>query len=183
MREHGIATMEAEIPFLEEDQESGFIDYVVDSLYEMETATVVSAAVALQKYWMECPEIEARDYLWSELVKVIRAGKQPGLLSFLVVAHNMFYQNTGIFTDDMLNSVEKALIAIEKQTAYLNNTDEIQLKKNIEIRCQCAALAYQLYLYENVNKRGQHSNATLLWKKICCEANEFTEIKNVWIVG
>ena len=61
---------------------------------------------------------------------------------------------------------------------------EKELKQKVEIRCQGAALAFQLYLYEKSWKNGQHSEASLLWRDICCgikAEDEFVEVRNVWI--
>ncbi|WP_342981256.1 MULTISPECIES: hypothetical protein [unclassified Ruminococcus] len=183
LRERGLSTLEAEVAFLDEDQKDMFILRVIDSLYEVQNYTVISGVTALQKLWNEHFDIKTKNYLFSELAKVIKARKQPGLLSFLTVAHNLFYNNTEKFPEEILVSLENALIVLEKQTDYSNETDEKELKQNIEIRCKCASLALQLYLYENDHKEGIHSEASLLWEKICGETEEFVEVKNNWIAS
>ena len=101
------------------------------------------------------------------------------------MVHNIFYVNTERLPESVLKNVEKALICVEKQTAYSEEDDEERLKKSIEIRCQCAALAFQLYRYEKTWKDGRHSDAALLWREICCgpkAGDEVAEVRNAWIV-
>ena len=121
-----------------------------------------------------------------ELTKVVRTRKEPGLISFLVVLHNIFYRKTDNIPAEVLQSIEKAIIDIEKQTAYSENmNDEWKLKENIEVRCRCSALAFQIYLYEKrVFGEDKHSEATLHWKEICCGSQarkEFSEVRNEWL--
>ena len=127
---------------------------------------------------------EEHAWLLQELLKVVCARKTPGIISFLVVVHNVFYMNQDKLPESVLSAVQQALFCVEKQTLYSVEDDEEKLKSNIEIRAQCAALAFQLYLYEKRWKNSQYSDAVLLWRDICCgknAENEFVEVRNTWL--
>lgn len=181
MRVYGIQTFEADVHFLKETGNESFLETLVDALYEADAYVTVSASLAIQKYLTEFSDEGEQVWLLQELLKVIRARKTPGMISFLIVVHNIFYMHQKELPESVLKAVEKALLCVEKQTSYSAVDDETKLKSNIEIRCQCAALAFQLYLYEERWMNSQHSDAVLLWRDICCgtnAGNEFVEVRN-----
>ena len=189
MREYGIETGEAEVVFSAGKEREGLLERLVDSLYATDTETAVPAAFAIQKYMLEYAKEneEKQTFLFLELLKVIRAGKEPDLAVFLVIVHNIFYQNKKRLPEEILCMVNKALIAVEQKTRYTTEKQtDWELKRNIEIRAQGAALAFQVYRYEEeYQNKKEHSIATIQWKEICCEeksVEEFVEVKNAWII-
>jgi hypothetical protein len=189
MRKYGMETGEIEVSFLAGKEREELLEQLVDSLYAPDIETTVSSAFAIQKYMLEFAEEneEKWTFLFLELLKVIRARKEPGLVAFLVIVHNIFYQNENRLPEEILCMVNKALIVIEQQTRYkTDKKTDMEIKRNIEIRSQGAALAFQVYQYEEkYQNEKEHSKATMLWKEICCgeqSVDEFVEVKNAWIV-
>ena len=119
-------------------------------------------------------------------VKVIRARKKPGLLSFIISLHNIIYRRESPFADEVLEDIGEALVAIEKRTDYSWSDNEWELKRNLEIRSQAAALAFRVYIYEEKCGKGKsHSDAMNLWSNVCCgirSKDEFAEVRNAWIL-
>lgn len=187
MESYSIAVRAAEILFCGDAQREILIEKALDELYDNRSAVVDSASCLLEKCIFEYPEIVSKEYILEELVKLIRARKNPGLETFLVILHNLFYRNTGEISPKVLCSIEKALILIEEQTVYDENMQsERQLKDNIGVRSGCAALAFQLYLYERKHGKTEHSEAVKLWRDVCTgkkSKDEFAEVRNKWIRG
>lgn len=185
MNKYGIPSLEVEVALPENRDSRVFVSCVADALYEADERTSVSAARAVEEYLRRYPESGQCEYLLTELVKVIRARKEPGLLSFIISLHNIIYRRESPFADGILDDIEKALVAIEKQTDYSRSDTEWELKRNLEIRSQAAALAFRLYIYEEKCGKGNaHSNATNLWQDVCCgirSKDEFAEVRNAWV--
>lgn len=187
MESYSIAVRQAEILFCGDDQREILIKKALDELYDNHSDIVDSASCLLEKYIFEYPEIVSKEYILNELAKLVRTRKNPGLKTFLIILHNLFYRNTEEISPNVLDSIEKALILIEEQTAYDDNMqDERSLKDCIGVRGDCASLAFQLYLYERSHGRTDHSEAVRLWRDVCMgkkSKDEFAEVRNKWIKG
>ena len=185
MNQYGIATLEAEVAFPENRDSRSFAGRVADALFEADERTAISAARAVEEHLYRYPESGQCGYLLTELVKVIRARKEPGLLSFIISLHNIVYRRESPFADEVLEDIGKALVAIEMQTDYSRSGNEWELKRNLGIRSQAAALAFRLYIYEEkCGKGNSHSDATNLWRDVCCgirSKDEFAEVRNAWV--
>lgn len=185
MSESGIATYEADLAILKSEDAEAFISNLVDELYSSDREISVSASRALEKYIIRTKDEKTKWDLFVELLKVIRSRKEPGLQAFIISAHNVFYRNTERMPDKIMKTVEKTLLEIAKQTEYLDQEmEENELKKKLEIRSQCAGLAYQVYCYEKTFGQDDiHSAATIIWRELCIgekSSNEFSEVRNEW---
>jgi hypothetical protein len=187
MQEYDISVREAEVLFCNETYRKELLGIIMDELYDNDSEVATSAAVAAEQYYFMSSENEVREGILNELVKLIRARKNPGLNVFLVVLHNIFYVTTEKFSDAVLHSIEKALIFIEKQTEYNDNLEsEKHIKECINVRSHAASLAYQMYCYERDHRNGKHSEAVTVWRDVCIgkkSAEEFAEVKNKWIAN
>lgn len=176
---------------------------IIDALYDTDDVRAFSACSALESMAMTAREDKRREYLMMELMKLIRAGKEPGLSSFLILAHNLFYVCVGqskrraysvktvqeevpVYPERVMRQVEKALLSVEERTR-LKKEDEkdSEIKRKLEVRSRGASLAYQVYLYEwRCFPEREHSGAVNLWKAICTgeqAEEEFGLVRRMWL--
>ncbi|MDC7286793.1 hypothetical protein NXH76_03175 [Blautia schinkii] len=184
METFNIPSFEAEILFMSESEKIEYADVIIDNLYHYETQMTVGAARALEKVLYSISDEDVKKYLLSELAKVIRARKEPGLSSLLISAHNIFYKAEEPFPESFMNQINKAITMIAYQTDYREKEmTASEIKRNAELRSWCASLVYQIYCYDERMSQ-EHSEGVLLWKDICTGFKselEFTEIKNKWL--
>lgn len=173
-----IDVYDLKVLFLVEEDKPGFAEAVTEGLYSDEVHTVIDALHAAYTFMEKYPGEGLSEELLCEILHMLRSGKQPGLVSAIIILHNLLYRKSPVFTGDKVREADRFLISLEKRTRYDKNMgSESQIKKAALIRQVCVDLAYEISLQEG----GAGYPGVLHWQKACRE-DEFTEVRNEMLI-
>ena len=185
INEYSLETIELVVLFTPPDRLSEIEGRIITGLRAADREKVVPSVNAALKILHDCYQINCGYDLFQEMAILCLYRKEPGLECCLIAIHNLLYSVKDIeLAQDNLNMLYEVLDNIDQQTDYENNLDktEKEIKNLIKIREACAAMAYQLYRYEERNYI-PHSSAVSNWKDICKggkSLKEFVEVKRRW---
>lgn len=173
-----IDTKALRVLFVPEYNKHSFVMEIIDAFYSYDEHTTVdalnSAYTLLDKY----PDGDCADWLFDEIVCILRSRKQPGLITAIVVLHNLLYKKNSVFSKSRIEIVDRLLISLEKSTQYDKHMQsEKIIKETALIRSVCVSLAYQISLQEGCGA----SPGVMHWKNVC-NGDEFNDIRNEMIV-
>ena len=185
INEYGLETIELVVLFTPPDRLSEIEGRIITGLRAADREKVVPSVNAALKILYDCYQTNYGDDLFKEMAILCLYRKEPGLECCLIAIHNLLYSVKDIeLAQDNLDILYEVLDNIDQQTDYENNLDKTEkaMKNLIKIREACAAMAYQLYRYEERNYI-PHSSAVSNWKDICKggkSLKEFVEVKRHW---
>lgn len=144
----------------------------------------MNAAEYIILKWLE---LDTAKELLIEQIRLIRYGKQLILQMFYVSIYNLSYMGLLDLLDEILMSLDKALLECAEHTAYekIKECTETEIKSTINLRSAYARTAFQIDKCISEKTDAPVLKGVEKLKEICIgrsSNNEFVEVKRQWFL-
>lgn len=158
--------------FEKEEQLPVMIENIIEHMYDIDGHIVVDAMEAAYSYIKKYPDNKQSKELLENMILILKARKEPGLVTAINLIHNLVYIKNALISKQIIQKIDKCLLLLEKSTQY-EDEDDVIIKHKAFIRRSCMGLAYQI-----TDKYIEYADSGVKrWQAVCNE-NEFAEVKN-----
>lgn len=173
MQQRDISTRELEVQIV---QEESLIDGICEQMLSPDNEKSVDAMLGAYYFMLAHPQEQQAQYLFEQLLNLLKYRKVPGLVSAVFVLQNLAYEKCSIMQGTNLNAVDKCL-AILADSIQIETNCGLDYKEILHVRKACMALAFQLYQQEDA----QSGVGVQRWKTISEDDREINEVKQEWV--
>lgn len=167
-----IGAIALQLLFEEDKNLSNLAESITEKFYDTDNMVTVEAMKVATHFVEKYPYHEKTSMILERMIWVLRARKEPGLVSMINLFHNLLYLNSPSITEQIIDQLDQCLWGIEQSTRYLMEDEKI-MKHKVLLRKSCAGLAYQIA--EKFPEKDGHGISR--WEEVC-GGEEFAEVKN-----
>ena len=162
------------------------IKETIDAFYSDNRKTILDATKASEIIIDKGPDSKEAKQLLSEQIRLIRYGRQPGLMYFLISIYNLAYLEKLNLSKEAMSMLNKALLECSIYTSYskISDKSESAIKDLIRLRRSCAGTASMLSKLIAIETDEMSRIGIEKWKEICNidePPYEFMEVKRAWL--